>query len=978
MAPKTEELLLVVFILEGRHFPKTPRLSLVVQASFHGERLATDPVEHIEQPQFCTELAWELDRRMLQQHRLQRTPIKLQCFTVDSVSTASECVGYIVLDLRSVQEVKQEPRWYPLLSSKYTKRRPALLLSMLLESDSMTECSPERLKAKKALHPKGSLAVTEHVPERLEAMLIPDHGYYQVGPAAHCTSMFILSVTVAFASNLQQLISSSRKLSTETSEFYFYFSLLGKDITSKPFHNLLSPEFEPERISVRIRSSKQILQTFLAQQPNLQIELCCGKRSLGSTEVSLSALSDLTVDLDSKAATVEGTLVLQPPKRSQQTLRTLPANLQPTVGVSVILRPEEVTLQFPRNKGSGAETQFVPHPSAAPTAPPADQRPQTLSPVQRPGSPPNCHTESEAESLQDERPHSKEQPGAATASEERQQSQTAAAADVSSVSVSAPKVSVPSSAHHYCFSLDLCSLGQLSLAHPINAVLRYSFGFFGDGAPIMTGPPVELQRNTEVSLSQSYRTFNFTTLPKQLEDTFLRVPLVVEVWHRDSNSRDQLIGTATIQLSRVLRADKSRFMRLSGEQSWRQTHQDTVAVLHTNRPAEKVAELCYVLMLEDLGLVKDRRVIVSNFSQNKHPAKTQLPSQPAAPSVPSVPPGAAPPRDTLEYRTAVELQLWKEQQEDLFDDQLQEKELKQMVALAEEWKMRDRERDALLQKKEMEHNVREKQLQKALADLEKREKQLAEFELETQKLQEALRAKCALSQRELQESNRIMKLECDHQVAMERGKTRLLEEEKARLLQQIADTESRYKQLEKEFRLYREQQNVRPELRLQSEINILSMEKVELERKLESTTKSKLRYKQEWGRALKELARFKQREEESAKLLLKKQEAEIEAMKRRCQAAEEKQVEQHAKQELDVLRNQLNRLKQQEERTVPDSSGTGSAPSPIPNESAEEQLTRLIEERDTLLRTGVYTHQDQIITELNRQIRESMSRKEKR
>lgn len=33
---------------------------------------------------------------------------------------------------------------------------------------------------------------------------------------------------------------------------------------------------------------------------------------------------------------------------------------------------------------------------------------------------------------------------------------------------------------------------------------------------------------------------------------------------------------------------------------------------------------------------------------------------------------------------------------------------------------------------------------------------------------------------------------------------------------------------------------------------------VELERKLESTTKSKLHYKQQWGRALKELARLKQ------------------------------------------------------------------------------------------------------------------------
>lgn len=63
------------------------------------------------------------------------------------------------------------------------------------------------------------------------------------------------------------------KLSAEGSEFYFYYSLLGNDITSEPFHNLLSPDFEPERASVRIRSSKHILQTFLSQQPNLQVSV---------------------------------------------------------------------------------------------------------------------------------------------------------------------------------------------------------------------------------------------------------------------------------------------------------------------------------------------------------------------------------------------------------------------------------------------------------------------------------------------------------------------------------------------------------------------------------------------------------------------------------------------------------------------------------------------------------------------------------
>lgn len=68
------------------------------------------------------------------------------------------------------------------------------------------------------------------------------------------------------------------------------------------------------------------------------------------------------------------------------------------------------------------------------------------------------------------------------------------------------------------------------------------------------------------------------------------------------------------------------------------------------------------------------------------------------------------------------------------------------------------------------------------------------------------------------------------------------------------------------------------------------------------------------------------------------------------------------------------RLKQQQEenRLGPASSLSGPTPSPKVNGSADEHLSRLFEERDTLLRTGVYTHEDRIIAELNRQIQDAM------
>lgn len=313
--------------------------------------------------------------------------------------------------------------------------------------------------------------------------------------------------------------------------------------------------------------------------------------------------------------------------------------------------------------------------------------------------------------------------------------------------------------------------------------------------------------------------------------------------------------------------------------------------------------------------------------------------------------------------------MWKEMQEDLFDDQLKKKELNHMQALAEEWRKRDREREALVKKKEMEYNLLEEQLQKTLADLEQREKRLAHAETETQRLQKELLADHERAQRELQENGRRLQQDCDHQVELQRTTVRLVEEDRARLQQQLLDAEAKYRQLEKEFQLLREQQSIRPEIRLQSEMNLLTLEKVELERKLESCTKSKLHYKQQWGRALKELARFKQREQENAMTRLKKQQEELEAMRLRFLATEEKEAVKSDRQELDVIRNELNRLKQQEDKHPwGDSSLVGG---PL-NESADEHLSRLLEERDTLLRTGVYTHDDRIISELNRQIQEAM------
>ncbi|KAL1773367.1 centrosomal protein of 120 kDa isoform X1 [Sigmodon hispidus] len=980
MVSKSDQLLIVVSILEGRHFPKRPKHMLVVEAKFDGEQLATDPVNHTDQPEFATELAWEIDRKVLHQHRLQRTPIKLQCFALDPLSSAKETIGYIVLDLRTAQETKQAPKWYQLLSNKYTKFKSEIQISITLETD--TKAQVDSFKAKGAPPRDGKVPASLYGvdPKDIVAVLNEEGGYHQIGPAESCTDPFILSVTIAFATQLEQLIPCTMKLPERQPEFFFYYSLLGNDVTNEPFNDLINPDFEPERASVRIRSSVEVLRVYLALHSKLQIHLCCGDQSLGSTEIPLNGLLKKgSTEINQHPVTVEGAFTLDPPNRAKQKLAPVPLELAPTVGVSVALQREGIDSQSlielktqnghePEHSKKRVLTPIKEKSLTGPKSPSVSPvPPQTQTPPTKEDA-----TESEVESLQYDKDPKQNAKGISSIAASL--AQPVAASNASEVVTSGQKIAVPATSHHFCFSIDLRSIHGLEISFPINCILRYSYPFFGSAAPIMTNPPVEVRKNMEVFLPQSYCAFDFATMPHQLHDTFLRIPLLVELWHKDKMSKDLLLGIARIQLSNILSAEKTRFLGANGEQCWRQTYSESVPITAAQGSNNRIADVSYTMTLEDYGLVKIPEIFVSDSSQGLS-AVQQKPSPPApCPSEIQMEP-----RETLEYKAALELEMWKEMQEDIFESQLKQKELAHMQALAEEWKKRDRERESLVKKKVAEYSILEGKLQKALTELEIREQQLATAEMELQRERKELQSERERNLQDLQDSVRRTKDDCVHQVELERLKLKQLEADKHRLQQQLHDAENKYKMLEKDFQQFKDQQSNKPEVRLQSEISLLTLEKVELERKLESATKSKLHYKQQWGRALKELARLKQREQESQMARLKKQQEELDQMRLRYLAAEEKETVKAEQQELLDIRNELNRLRQQEQKQYQDcreiSRGKpGSPRGSALEEGLDDYLTRLIEERDTLMRTGVYNHEDQIISELDRQIREVLTK----
>jgi len=966
-----EAYLIVISILEGRNFPVRPKHQLVIECRFDGELLSTDPVQHNEAPNFTTELAWEMNRKSLHQHRMQRTPVKLQCFAVDMGKNIRENVGYVLLDLRGAQLKPQPAKWYNILSSKYSRLKPAVKIAIMLEDDSV----PEKpvFKAQEA-PPR----LVPNLPKSVvEVELNEEDGYFQIGPIKPNCEMFVLAVTLGSAYNLEQLIRGDKPLPALTSGFFFYYSLFGSDITNDPFFDLLTPDITPERASIRLHCTYESLEAYFAKHADFKVHLCCGDQLLGTTSVSLGNLfgKKQRGRLTAEAVSCEGIYCLQPSEGSL----ALEA-VQPRVAIAVSLRKESVAVD------TVVDNTIDEKPTVNLEAAPNDQPvrdtdddqalphkipiPHSTQNLQKETEKKIVETDDEASSIashvvSDVHGETSVQPVVKNSSPVKSKDKPVSSDVSNSLATTETHTDAPQPIHHFRFSLDIKTLSHLHLPHACNLFVKYSYPFFGSFAPIITGVS-EITNQTETALPRSLCLFDFACPPPLLASTFRALPVKLELWHRDTLTSDLQLGVATLVLSKIIALEKDKVpFHQNGRKftGYRQTYRASLPVSSSSNV--KVAQIDIVTCLEDLGEVRDQKVIPpSHLSQQEsHRAEVNTISQ------------SEDPRQTKEYKTAIELELWKSQEKETFSKRMKELEQQHLLTLGEEFKKRDREREALVSKQISQYQALEKKLANSIAGLEKRENQVKAAEQEIGRLTNDCGREKERVLMEAKEATRRMKEDCIHQVQLERERKALLEEQNKKLLKQVNDLEQKYAKLMSQFYEYKNEQSARPEVRLQAELNLLKLEKTEMERKLESATKSKLHYKQQWGRTLKELAAMKKREQDHALANLRQQQQELENLKIRYLASGEKKAIQDDNERLRQIQSDIQQLKEN-----PGSAKLSSIviepcqEKSVMFEDVNERVSRLIEERDTLLRTGVYSDTDRIITELDRQIKEEMSK----
>ena len=135
-------------------------------------------------------------------------------------------------------------------------------------------------------------------------------------------------------------------------------------------------------------------------------------------------------------------------------------------------------------------------------------------------------------------------------------------------------------------------------------------------------------------------------------------------------------------------------------------------------------------------------------------------------------------------------------------------------------------------------------------------------------------------------------------------------------------------------------------------------------------SKAKNHYKDQWTRALQEIAAIKKREETTAKSMLQKQQKELEHLRLRYLAAEENELLKTDEKQLNSLKNELEKLRLNSNRSNSEIDlRTYSANDGSIDPSLKDHIKRLMDEKETLLRTGVYSNTDAIIIEIDKRIK---------
>ncbi|KAI9106039.1 Cep120 protein-domain-containing protein [Phlyctochytrium arcticum] len=1028
----------LVTVLEGRNFVRKTNSRLYIQCRFNNEILTTDPVDHVTTPSFDTELVWDIESKALGRLRSQRATMKLIVYSIDT-NNKRDMVGYFMLDLRGAPAEPAE-RWCPLVNAKYGATfRPEIkiLYAVAPKSEGKGEIEEFLESGRQSLRDKAIAdAQIRHVKMRQRkpqagatseqrlstkitsafsmAVKLSESGTYQIG---HGDDLWTFSLTIAFAEHINLLEDRPAPKGLE-GQYHFLFSFMGNSITTEKFHDLANPRFSAERITIALQGSFDDISKFLKELSRLIIYLRNGDTVLGFSDVSLIEM--VSKDTDD----------FQPIERMcnmYSIKQDLPMTINgsvPSLGVSMSLQRDQESLnpgealksRFARetldvdgaeeeneqqevdesdavdheDAGISFSQRYPPEPRRAPTPPEELLADETRMSAHLP------HRLSRLEPLSEQAtpPLTPQAPRTIL-------TQTPPASHGRPPLVPVlPSSPLPNAWHQYRFSIDLRSIKNFA-PQAATIYLKYSYPAFGTVAPISTHPPLNISRTPhECLLPHSFCAFEFVMAPDRLQTYLEAVPLVVEMWCKDPFAKDSSMGSATLNMAELWSQPRVDEDIVEGKDVGKAKIQTldrfAVVVAENSGRVEKIADLRVVLALEDFGAVEEAAPpapIYQNRNDRPTPLKGRA-SQPAGARPPAISAASASPpltpiHATPEYKVALELEMWRAEEEENFRMQLKEREAAALNKLAAEWKAREKERETALKSKMDDFKSLEHKLQDLAQDLAEREKGVRESERVFEKRRDGIEREAKRVVDEARDGARRLHDEYKHRMQVEKGKVAEAERQRDFAIRERDNASTQITKLQNQIVDLRTQAISTPEAHLKERILELERTITSLEGKVAAEKRSKKYYKQQWVKTLKDLAATrKAMQTDIEERLERDREALDERRKGDDRAATATpQVLESIRKDVEELKLKSSMLSHHPGGDAPAVAPTAAAFSASLSGATRDatsgrekldpsvlfEVERLARERDTLISSGLYTREDRLVRELDRRIKELLA-----
>ncbi|KMQ91887.1 centrosomal protein [Lasius niger] len=334
--------------------------------------------------------------------------------------------------------------------------------------------------------------------------------------------------------------------------------------------------------------------------------------------------------------------------------------------------------------------------------------------------------------------------------------------------------------------------------------------------------------------------------------------------------------------------------------------------------------------------------------------------------------------DSLAYKIVDELETWKERQKEMFKAELKRKEERHLDMLSEEWRKQRENLESKLACSVEQCKILANSLNNATEDLRIRRLKSLENETRLIKANEDLQWRYETKLQELKDSLDVMQNDLTSKITKLEEKKTALEAQVEILLYENETLKSSTSKQADELQMYQ-----KASLTKDQTASLLQELKI-LEEKLDSAQKGKSFFKEQWGKAVREIHKMKVDHQQAMQVQIKNSKEEL----KNVDLAEILSVDTRAlnndqillkelQKEIDVIKPKQSFASKEDYNrifTIADDvyskiSCNGNKIGSDKSEEYNDRLKALREERDSLLKTGSYAADDIVIKKLNTEIR---------